>query len=69
MDKDTSAPIKTFLDEGIAGGEVLDDVFIVDVVHLDDVMCEIAEQVVVQGQPQGREDVADIGLLQSFCAP
>ena len=49
MDKDAATTIETFLDEGIAAGKVLDDVFIFHVVNFHHVMLEIDEEIVVQG--------------------
>ena len=49
MDKHAATTIETFLYEGIAAGEVFDDVFIFHVVNLHHMMFEIGEEIVVQG--------------------
>lgn len=49
MDKHAAATIETFLYEGIAAGEVFDDVLIFDVVDLHHMMSEIGEEIVIQG--------------------
>lgn len=49
MDKHAATAIETFLYEGIAAGEVFDDVFIFHVVDLHHMMFKIGEEIVVQG--------------------
>lgn len=49
MHQYAASGIKTLLDEGIGGGKMLEQVFIVDVVHLDDEVFVISEQVFIQG--------------------
>ena len=49
MNKHAATTIETFLYEGIAAGEVFDDVFIFYVVDLYHMMFEVGEKIVVQG--------------------
>lgn len=49
MNKHAATAIETFLYEGIAAGEVFDDVFIFHVVHFHDIMFEVGEEIVLQG--------------------
>ena len=49
MDKHAATTIETFLYEGIAAGEVFDDIFIFDVVDLHHMMFKVGEKLVVQG--------------------
>ena len=49
MNKHAASTVEAFLYEGIAAGEVFDDVFIFHVVHFHDMMFEIGEKIVVQG--------------------
>lgn len=52
MNQDASAAIKPFLDKGVAGGEMLDDVVVFHVIDLDDVVLEIEEEMVIERQSQ-----------------
>ena len=47
MNKDSSTPINTFLDEGVAGGKVLNDVLILNVVQFNDQMLVGLEEILV----------------------
>lgn len=52
MNQYTSSGVKALLDEGIAGGEMLNDVLVFHVVDLDDVVVEIHEEMIIERQPQ-----------------
>lgn len=52
MNQDASTAIKPFLDKGVAGGEMLDDVVVIHVIDLDDVVVEMEEEMVIERQPQ-----------------
>ena len=49
MNKHAATTIETFLDEGIAAGEVVDDIFIFHVVDFHHMMFEVGEEIIVQG--------------------
>ena len=49
MNKHAAATVKTFLYEGIATGDVFDDILIFHVVNFDHVVFEIGEEILVQG--------------------
>ena len=53
MNKDAAATFQPRSDEGIAGREVLQDVFVLEVIHIDNVMAIRTEQVLIERQPQG----------------
>lgn len=63
--KHPATAIETVLDETIGGGEVLEQILIVDVVDLNDVVGVGAEEVVVDGHTQHGQHVGDVGLAQS----
>lgn len=52
MNQDASTAIEPFLDKGVAGGEMLDDVVVFHVIDLDDVVLVIEEEVVIERQAQ-----------------
>lgn len=52
MNKHTPTSVKTLLYEDIGGGEMLEHVLIIHVIHLDYVMLEVDEQVVIKRQSQ-----------------
>ena len=52
MNQYTSSPIKPLLDEGIAGGKMLNNVLVFHVIDLDDVVLEVHEEIIIQRQPQ-----------------
>ena len=54
MNQYTSPLIKPLLNEGIAGGEMLDDVLVFHVINFDDVVLVVEEEMIVEGQSQGR---------------
>lgn len=63
MDEDPTSAFQPFLDEGITGGKMLDDVRIFDVVYIDDMMLEALEQSLIKRQGQDGEHVRDfVGL-------
>ena len=47
MHKHAATAIEPFLDETVGGWKVLYQILVLDVIHLDDVLLERAEQVVV----------------------
>ena len=49
MNKHAATTIETFLDEGIAAGEVVDDIFIFHVVDFHHMMFEVGEEIIAQG--------------------
>ena len=63
MNQDSSATRKTLADEGITGGEVLQDILVLHVVQLNHQMLVRLEQGLIQGEPQRRDDVSDVGVL------
>ncbi|KAF6224021.1 hypothetical protein HO133_010595 [Letharia lupina] len=52
MNQYTSSGVEALLDEGIAGGEMLNDVLVFHVVDLDDMVVEIHEEMIIERQPQ-----------------
>ena len=52
MNQHTSSPIEPALDEGVACGEMLQDILIVHVIELDDVVLKVEEEMVIKRQPQ-----------------
>ena len=51
MNQDSSPPRQSISDEEIRSGKVLQDVLVVDVVHLDDQMLVGLEEVLIQREP------------------
>ncbi len=60
MHEDTTSAFQSFLDEGITGREVLNDVRVLNVVYIDDVMLETFEQSLIKRQGQDGKHVRDI---------
>lgn len=56
-------------DEAVGGGEMLEQIFVVDIVDLDDHVRKGGEQVSVQRGAQDGQDVGNVGLLQGFASP
>lgn len=52
MNQYASSGVEALLDEGIAGGEMLNDVLVFHVVDLDDVVFVIHEEMIIERQPQ-----------------
>jgi len=69
VNKNSSTAVKTFLDECITGGEMLNDILILNVVHLNDQMPVRLEKIIVQGETQCRDDVGNSSILESLIAP
>lgn len=69
VNKNSSTAIKAFLNEGIAGGEMLNHVLILNIVHLNDQMPVGCEEVLIQGETQCRDDMANSSILQSLIPP
>ena len=69
MDQYTSSSIKSLLDEGVAGGKILNDILVIDVIDLDDIVLEIEEEMIVERQPQGGKYMRDVRLDQGLFAP
>ena len=64
MHEHPASAIKAFLDEAIGGNEILEQVLVLDIIHVDDKVLEGPEKILVQRQPQDREDVGDISVVQ-----
>ena len=64
MHEHSASAVKAFLDEAIGGNEVLEQVLILDIIHVDDKMLEGPEKILVERQPQDREDVGDVSVVQ-----
>ena len=69
MNQYASSAAQALLNEGIAGGEMLDDVVVFHVIDRDDVVAEIRKGTVIEGQTQGGEYMRDVGFGQGFLAP
>lgn len=63
MNKHASSTIQALLYECITCREVLEDVLALHVIHLDYMTIEVGEQVVVEGQAQGRHNVCNVGIF------
>ena len=68
MDKDTTATIQPLLDKGNTCRKVLKNVLILYIVYLDDKVLQPIEWLFFQGKPQGRDDMGNVGILQSVAA-
>ena len=69
MNEDPSPAIEPLLDEGVAAGEMLEDVVIVHVIDWDDVMLEVLEEMSIERRPQDGDYMRDVGLVQGVFAP
>jgi len=63
MHEHSASAVQAFLDEAIGCHEVLEQVFVLDIIHLYDKMLERPEKILVQWQPQDREDVGDVSVV------
>ena len=68
MNHHTSSAAKPLLDEGIAGGNMLNNVLVFHVIDLDDVVLEIHEEIPIQRQPQHGYYMCDVGIFQCVSA-
>ena len=59
--KHAATAIQTFLDETVGGREVLEQVLVFNVINLDYMMAERAEQVLVERHAQDGEHMGDVG--------
>lgn len=66
MNQYTSSPIKSLLDEGIAGGKMLNDIFVLHVIDFDDVVLVIQEEIAIKRQSQHRYYMCNVGFVQGF---
>ena len=66
LDQDSAPAVEPLLDEAIGGGEMLEEVFVVDIVDLYNVLLEGAEEGRVQWGAQDRDDVGNVCLLESL---
>ena len=66
MNQDTSSPIKPLLYEGIAGGKILNDIFVFHVIDFDDVVPVIHEEIAIKRQSQHGYYMCNVGLVQGF---
>ena len=69
MNQHPPSSVKAPLDEGIAGGKILNDVLVFHIIDLDDVVGEVDEELVIEGQSQDGEHVCDVGFGQGIFAP
>jgi hypothetical protein len=63
-----AAAIQSVLYEPVARRKVLDQILIVDVIHLDHMMLIPLEQDFLERQPQDGKHMRDLGRLQCFFA-
>lgn len=68
MDENSSSSIETLLDEPVGLWKVLEEIVVVHVVDLYDMMFISSKKVLVQRQPEHRQDMGDVGFFQSFLA-
>jgi hypothetical protein len=66
MHEHATAAIKSLLYELVGLGEMCQEVLVVNVVNFDHHVSVRTEQIPVQRQAQHRQDVCDIGLLESI---
>jgi hypothetical protein len=69
MYQDTTATIQAFLNESIRCCEVLQQIFIFNVVNLHHQVLERLEKLLVYWQAKDGEDVSDIRILECLLAP
>ncbi len=69
MNQYTFSAMQPLLDEGVAGGKMLNDVLVFDVIDLDDVMLEMGKEMVIERQSQDGYYMSDVGLGQGIFAP
>lgn len=66
VNQDTASSVEPILDELVAGFEVLEQVFIINIVHLYDFVRKVLEKLLVQWELQYRKDMGDAGRFQRF---
>jgi hypothetical protein len=62
--KNSAARGQALLYEGIGVFEVLEEIFIFDIIDLDEHPLVAGEEILIQIHAQDREDVCDVGLLE-----
>lgn len=68
MHKHAASTIEAFLDETIGGHEVLEQVLVLDIIDVNDKMLERLEKIPIWRQPQDREDMGDVSVVQLLLA-
>lgn len=66
MHKHTTTGVEPILDETIGRGEMLEQILVLDIVHLDDHVDEGPEEIVGERRAQDREYVGDARFLESL---
>ncbi len=69
MNQYTSSAMQPLFDEGVAGGEMLNNVLVFQIINLDDVVLEMGKETVIQRQSQHGYYMGDAGLGQGIFAP
>jgi hypothetical protein len=64
MNEHASTCIESILNESVASREVFKKIFIVHIVDLDLLVCELFEECLVQCASQDRQHMSDLGGLQ-----
>ncbi|KAH9834697.1 hypothetical protein Tdes44962_MAKER08609 [Teratosphaeria destructans] len=68
MHEHAAAGLEGVLDEAIAGGEMLEEILVVDIVDLDQLVLEAVEERGIQRRPQDGQHMRDAGRPQRFSA-
>lgn len=68
MDQYATARIQTILDELRTSRKVFEKVVVIDIVDFNNLVRVVLEQVLVQRQPQNRQDMGDSAVLQRLLA-
>ena len=67
MHEDSATPVQGVLYEVICGREMLQQIFVLDVIHFDNhVLGEWLEELLIEWRTQDGQDVCNVGLLQCF---
>ena len=66
MNQYTSPPVEPLLNEGIACGKMLNDIFVLHVIDFDNVVQVINEEIAIKRQSQHRYYMCDVGLDQGL---
>jgi hypothetical protein len=69
MHQHSATCVKACLDEGIGGGEVGEEVLLLDIVHRDHEMLVRSKQLVARLQIEDREHMCDVGCFHGILPP
>ena len=66
VNKNSATTVETLLDKSVCGWQMLQQVFVLNIIHFDNHVLEGGEEMLVYRHAKHRQDMSDIGLLESI---